>query len=167
LNGRSADATEAKSGHTTRRFTNYYENFTVKGHRFRRSLETDDRDTAEILAAKIRTDALLGKLTGNKPEHTLTQALARYWLEHGQCLRSASDIKRLGRVLQDGLGKSVLLSEITASDLTTYAARRRAGWTNRSAQVYAWRHPRSAATTPPAAASRCNSSNTHPTRSRR
>jgi hypothetical protein len=35
------------------------------------------------------------------------------------------------------------------------------------AQVYAWRHPRSAATTPPAAASRCNSSNTHPTRSRR
>jgi len=114
---------------------NYYENFTVKGHRFRRSLETDHRETAEILAAKIRSDALLGKLTGNKPEHTLTQALGRYWLEHGQHLRSASDLKRLGRVLQDGLGKNVLLSEITASDLTTYAARRRAALSNRSVNI--------------------------------
>jgi integrase len=114
---------------------NYYENFTVKGHRFRRSLETNDRETAEILAAKIRSDALLGKLTGKKPEHTLTQALARYWLEHGQHLRSASDVKRLGRVLQDGLGKNALLSEITVSDLTTYAARRRARLSNRSVNI--------------------------------
>ena len=114
---------------------NYYENFTVKGHRFRRSLETDDRDTAEILAAKIRSDALLGNLTGKKPEHTLTQALARYWLEHGQYLPSANDIKRLGRVLQDGLGKNVLLSEIAASDLTTYAARRRVRLSNRSVNI--------------------------------
>jgi len=114
---------------------NYYEDFTVKGHRFRRSLETDDRDTAEILAAKIRSDALLGNLTGKKPEHALTQALARYWLEHGQHLRSASDIARLSRVLQDGLGKNVLLSEIAASDLTTYAARRRARLANRSVNI--------------------------------
>ena len=114
---------------------NYYENFTVKGHRFRRSLETDVRETAEILGAKIRSDALLGKLTGKKPEHTLTQALARYWLEHGQYLRSAGDIKRLGKVLQDGLGKNVLLSEITTSDLATYAARRRATLSNRSVNI--------------------------------
>ena len=77
----------------------WYENFTVKGHRFRGSLETDDRETAEILAAKIRSDALLGALTGKKPEHTLTQALARYWLEHGQYLRSPGDIERIGHTL--------------------------------------------------------------------
>jgi hypothetical protein len=114
---------------------NFYENFTVKGHRFRRSLETDDREIAEILAAKVRSDALLGKLTGKKPEHTLTQALGRYWLEHGQHLRSASDVIRLGRALQEGLGKSVLLSAITAADLTTYAARRRVGLSNRSVNI--------------------------------
>ena len=88
----------------------WYENFTVQGHRFRRSLETDDRETAEILAAKTRSDALLGKLTGKKQEHTLTQALARYRLEHGQHLPSKDDIRRIGLVLQDpkqGLGKGV------------------------------------------------------------
>ena len=114
---------------------NFYENFTVKGHRFRRSLETDDRETAEILAAKIRSDALLGKLTGQKPQHTVTQALARYWLEHGQHLASANDIARLGKVLQAGLGKNVLLSDITAADLATYAARRRVGLSNRSVNI--------------------------------
>ncbi len=78
MKGRGADATEAKSVSRRRPgASTYYENFTVKGHRFRRSLETDDKETAEILAAKIRSDALLGKLTGKKPELTLTQALAR------------------------------------------------------------------------------------------
>jgi hypothetical protein len=39
------------------------------------------------------------------------------------------------RVLQDGLGKNVLLSGITTSDLTTYAARRRAALSNRSVNI--------------------------------
>src|SRR6516165_2725070 len=119
---------------------NYYENFTVRGHRFRNSLETDDRETAEILAAKIRSDALLGKLTGEKPEHTLTQALGRYWLEHGQHLPSRDDIRRIGKNLQaelkkGGLGRDVVLSGITAADLTSYAARRRASVSNRSVNI--------------------------------
>src|SRR5271166_3514817 len=95
----------------------WYENFTVRGHRFRRSLETDNRETAEILAAKIRSDALLGALTGKKPEHTLTQALARYWLEHGQYLASRDDVARLGKTLQNALGKNVLLSAISDDSL--------------------------------------------------
>ena len=120
--------------------TTYYENFTVRGHRFRNSLETDDRETAEILAAKIRSDALLGKLTGEKPEHTLTQALGRYWLEHGQHLASRGDIRRIGKNLQaelkkGGLGRDVVLSGITAADLTSYAARRRASVSNRSVNI--------------------------------
>lgn len=116
----------------------FYANFTVKGRRFRDSLETDDRETAEILAAKIRSDALLGELTGKKPELTLTQALARYWLEHGQYLASRDDIKRLGKTLQRdqfGLGKNVLLSGISPADLIAYAARRRANLSNRSVNI--------------------------------
>jgi integrase len=116
----------------------WYENFTVRGHRFRAGLETDDRQTAEILAAKIYSDALLGKLTPQKPELTLTQALARYWLQHGQHLRSKDDIRRIGLVLQDpkqGLGKDLLLSALTAADLSSYAARRRAKLSNRSVNI--------------------------------
>ena len=131
----------------------WYENFTVQGHRFRGSLETDDRETAEILAAKIRSDALLGKLTSKKPEMTLTESLVQYWLQHGQFLPSRDDIKRIGETLQGthqdrrhrgvgrkgdvepGLGKNVLLSALTAADLTSYAARRRAKLSNRSVNI--------------------------------
>jgi integrase len=114
----------------------WYENFTVKGHQFRRSLGTDDRETAEILDSKNWTDALLGALTGKRPELTLTQALARYWLEHGQNVKSCGDIARIGLTLQcdtakGGLGQNVLLSAITDADLTTYAARRRGTLSNR------------------------------------
>src|ERR1700730_13181897 len=84
---------------------NWYENFTVNGHRFRGSLETDDREQAEIIAAKKRSDALLGTLTGKKPELTLTQALGRYLLEHAQHLASAGDIRRMGKVLLAELGR--------------------------------------------------------------
>jgi integrase len=118
----------------------WYENYTVRGHQFRRSLGTDDRETAEILAAKNRSDALLGPLTGKQPELALTQALARYWLEHGQHVKSCGDIARIGLTLQrdtakGGLGQKVLLSAITDADLTTYAARRRANLSNRSVNV--------------------------------
>jgi len=132
--------TQRRKGSST-----YYANFRVNGYRFRGSLETNDRETAEILAAKIRSDALLGKLTGKKPEITLTQALARYWLEHGQYLASRNDIERIGKSLQaepkkgepkEGcLGKHVLLSEISTADLTSYAARRRAKLSNRSVNI--------------------------------
>jgi integrase len=114
---------------------NWYENFTVNGHRFRGSLETDDRDQAEIIAAKKRSDALLGKLTGKKPELTLSQALGRYLIEHGQHLASADDIARMGRMLIAELGKHKLLSDITPADLSTYAARRRARLSNRSVNI--------------------------------
>jgi integrase len=116
----------------------YYENFTVKRVRFRGSIETNDQATAEIIAAKTRSDALLGELTGKKPQLMLTQALARYWLEHGQYLASRDDIERLGKTLQSekiGLGKNVLLSAISVDVLTSYAARRRATLSNRSVNI--------------------------------
>jgi integrase len=108
-------------------------NFSVGGHRFRGSLETDDRESAEIIAAKIRSDALLGKLIDKKPEMELTRALARYVQEHGQYLPSAYHIGHRALLLQDdrtGLGKRTLLSEITPADLISYASRRRVGREN-------------------------------------
>lgn len=114
---------------------NRYENFTVRGHRFRRSLGTDDEETAEILAAKIRADALLGAATGKRPEYTLSQALGRYLSEHGQFLATADDIARIGKTLLAGIGKATLLSEIAPDTLATFIARRRARVSNRSVNI--------------------------------
>lgn len=114
----------------------YHMNFTVRGQRFRSSLYTHNQEEAEILAGKIRAEAFLGTLTGKKPELGLKQALARYWREHGRYARSSDDIKRFDRMLLSGLGEKVLLSKITAADLTTYMARRReAGLSNRSVNM--------------------------------
>lgn len=104
---------------------NWYENFTVNGHRFRDSLGTDDEGTAEILAAKIRTDALLSGVTGRKTEVTLTQALGRYWIERGQFALTADEIKRHGRTLMAGLGADVKLSALSFGALSSYVASRR------------------------------------------
>jgi integrase len=114
---------------------NLYCNFTVDGRRFRDSLDTDDKATAEMIAAKIHSDALLGKVTGKKPELALTHALGRYWLEHGQWRASAGDIKHMGNVLEVELGKLTLLSEISADALAGFAARRRAHLANRSVNI--------------------------------
>jgi integrase len=111
----------------TLRGTTYYENFTVNGHRFRASLDTDDRETAEIIAAKTRSDALLGKLVDKKPEITLDAALGRYWLEHAHELPSANDIKFRANNLRNGIGKDLFLSAITPAILTDYTVRRRNG----------------------------------------
>lgn len=115
--------------------SNWYENFTVGGYRFRGSLETDDREQAEIIAAQIRSDALLGRLTGKKPEITLSHALGRYLIEHGQYLASAGDIKRMGLRLITELGKHQILSYISSADLSAYAGRRRAAVSNRSVNI--------------------------------
>lgn len=104
---------------------NRYCNFTVHGHRFRGSLGTDDEETAEILAAKIRSEALLGGIAGRKPEITLSKALGRYWLERGQHAATADEIKRHGRTLMAGLGTDTRLSEIGFGMLSGFIAGRR------------------------------------------
>jgi integrase len=106
----------------------YYENFTVNGHRFRESLHTDDKDNAEIIAAKTRSDALLGHLTGKKLEMAFAEALARDWVERAQHLASSNNIKGWAIAFQDdktGLGRKTLLSEITTAGLVTYRTHRR------------------------------------------
>jgi excisionase family DNA binding protein len=135
LNDRGGDAT--KRSLVTRRpgSPNWYENFTVNGHRFRGSLETDDRDQAEIIAAKKRSDALLGKLTGKKPELTLSQALGDTSSSTASICRRPDDIRRMGKVLIADLGKHKPAAARSPADLATYAARRRATLSNRSVNV--------------------------------
>ena len=113
----------------------YHTNFRINGRRIRQSLRTSDKAQAEIIAAKIYSDALLGKLTGKLPELTLSLALSRYYSEHGQYLRAASDMLRWGEELQVGLGKKTLLSDLRAPELATYAARRRLGLANWSVKI--------------------------------
>lgn len=108
----------------------WYENFSVRGHRFRDRL-SDDENQAKRDAAERYAKALLGDLPAKtRPAHqattTLTAALARYWLEHAQHLPSADSIVRYGRVLEAGLGKEILLSELDEPLLAGYIAQRRA-----------------------------------------
>ena len=101
-----------------------YCNFSVRGVRFRGSLETDDEEIAEQLAAEIRAEALHGA-SGKKAEIPLTKALARYWIEQGQYAATADDIARYGRTLIAGLGAATPLSGIDTNALTAFVASRR------------------------------------------
>lgn len=109
---------------------NRYYDFTVKGRRFRGSCETDDEATAEIVAAKIRSDALLRGLTGRRPTVPLDAALGRYWLEHAQHLASSATIKIQGANLLAIMAKATPLDELVDADVAAFAARRRAKVSN-------------------------------------
>jgi integrase len=116
----------------------FFENFTVNGRRFRGSLGTAERPTAEKLAAKHKAeaerDAILGIETA-KRGMTLFTALGRYFNEHGQYLPTSDDMMRMSRVLIEGLGKDTPIVNLSAKMLTAYAARRRNGRSNRSVNI--------------------------------
>lgn len=99
--------------------------FSVAGHRIRASTGTEARDEAEIIAAQVRRDALLGVRTGQKPRLTLSDAAGRYWIEHGAYVRSpralASRIKRL----LASVGKHVFLDYVDDDLLSRIVAKRR------------------------------------------
>lgn len=99
--------------------------FTVKGLRFRGSTETESRDEAEIIEADLRRQALIGGITGKRPDITLNEACARYWTEHARWLPSATDLARHSKNLLRLLGKNTLLSEIDSDRVANFVARRR------------------------------------------
>lgn len=105
--------------------TYWHYDFAVNGIRFRGSTATEDRATAEIIEAKLRSDVLLNAVVGKKPDITLNEALARHWLEHGSELRSATRVMQIGRLLIKIIGKPTLLSSITTGTISEYIAKRR------------------------------------------
>lgn len=110
----------------------WWYDFTVNGRRIRGSTKTNDRKTAEIIEAKLRSDILLERFTDKKPRHTLDEAFGRYWLDHASRLPSSSNIEYQGENLLAGLGKQTPLDAITDDSVATYTARRRAKVSNSS-----------------------------------
>ena len=106
--------------------TQYYENFTVHGDRFRGSLGTDDESEAAVIAAE-RWRAAVKRLSQpeGQREITLDEAIGAYWLEAGQHAVSAIDIKRRLDTLRSSLGASVPLARIGMPEIVAFVAQRR------------------------------------------
>lgn len=99
--------------------------FTAGGHRFRRSLKTDDRGTANELASGIYRDALRGHDATRRAALTLDHALGRYMTEHAAYLPSAETVAHQGKALVRIIGKSMALGAIDDSVVSNFVARRR------------------------------------------
>ena len=105
--------------------TYWWYTFALNGCRFRGSTKTADRETAKLIEAKIRADAVLGQYTGKRESHTLDEAFGRYWLEHAHRLPSAGDTDYQSRTLLDRLGNACVLERLTDNDIALYVSRRR------------------------------------------
>jgi integrase len=113
---------------------NFYENFTVRGRRFRATLQTGDREEAAVIAADryaaaLRGDYRPGAAPPRAPEtaalaaatplsvpavvevadanKTLHLVFSDYWEQHGQHVPSAPDIWRMTACLLDGTSKKI------------------------------------------------------------
>jgi integrase len=117
---RSAASLVVKRGAT------FYANFRVRGFpRFRCSLQTDDRQEAELRAAKLKLDAErrargLVSEQEEKLEVTLSQALGRYEAEHGTALPSHKNIVRYSVVLLEYFGAKRSLASIGTAELAGF-----------------------------------------------
>lgn len=114
---------------------NWGENFTVAGKRFRASLGTPDKAKAEKIAAQRKAEAERLAALPAASYLTVFGALSRYYEEHGQYLSTADDMARIAKVLVEGLGRNTPLINLTANQLNTYAAQRRADRSNRSVNI--------------------------------
>lgn len=99
--------------------------FTVKGRRFRGSTETDRRQDAEIVEAKLKHDAIMGVVTGQKARFTLNQAFGWYYQQHGAHLPGKDTIYRTGQKLLQVIGKDFPLHQLSNSVVARYIAKRR------------------------------------------
>ncbi len=103
----------------------YWYDFTVQGHRFRGSCETDDRELAEGIAAARRAELLRQAVTGQRPDLTLDAAFGRYWMEVARHQSSGYDTRKAAERLLARLGKGLLLRQLTDDRLADYVAWRR------------------------------------------
>lgn len=103
----------------------WWYDFTVAGRRLRGSTQTDDRATAEIIAAKRRADALLAEVSGRRQRITLDQAFGRYWLEHAQYLASGLTLRYQIGNLRQLLGKDLPLDGLANATIAEAVSRLR------------------------------------------
>lgn len=103
----------------------WWVSFSAGGHRVRRSLRVDDRQTADELAARLYRDALTGETADRRPALSLDHALSRYVAEHARYLPSAETIAHQGKALIHIIGKATELGAIDDAVVSNFVARRR------------------------------------------
>lgn len=99
--------------------------WSIDGRRVRQSLGTDDEDVARIRAADMHRKALIGDITGEKPEIDLDHAMGRYILEVAQFQTSFQTTKHQAKGLLRIIGRPTRLSEIDDKWVSTFVATRR------------------------------------------
>lgn len=99
--------------------------WTQDGHRVRRSLRTDDEDTAKILAADKYRQALISPITGEKETVSLDAAMGRYVMEVARFQSSALTTKYQGKPLLRILKRGTTLLAIDDAAVAGYKAARR------------------------------------------
>lgn len=103
----------------------WYYDFTVRGNRFRRSTETDDKELAEIIEADAHRRELLGTVIEIKPTMTLDAAFGRYWLDHASKLKTWETLQYQIKQLRTGFGKELGLERLNDERVSDYVSRRR------------------------------------------
>ncbi|HVI92334.1 MAG TPA: site-specific integrase [Dongiaceae bacterium] len=99
--------------------------FTLNGVRYRGSTQTENREQAETIAAKLRTDAVTGTHFRQKESITVREAFGKYWLEIGKHATSANDIEYQLANMQRQFGRDRMLDALTDKEIAEYVARRR------------------------------------------
>lgn len=107
----------------------YHFDFVLEGRRYCGSTKLKSKRDAEAYVARVRADALLPPRT--RPPITLDTAAGLY-SDHADKLPSWPTVEPILDAMVLGLGKGLLLSEITQDDLRRYFAKRRAGRKNSS-----------------------------------
>lgn len=103
----------------------WHYDFTVKGVRFRGSTETEDKRTAKNIEATLRSEAIEQGYLGKKPSITLSKAAGRLWLEYACHLKSKAAVDAHCQHLIAGLGKDILIENLTGDMISTYVAKSR------------------------------------------
>lgn len=110
------------------RFWHY--DFQFKGRRYHASTGCPSKRDAERVEAEARRRAAIGDEA--KPTITVDLATGLWWEARGQYLRSEATVIYQLANLAEGLGRNVILSDVTLPDLDRYIARRRATVSNAS-----------------------------------
>lgn len=104
--------------------------FQFDRHRYHGSTGCSSKRDAERFEERKRREVAIGEKV--KPHISIDDACGAWWLAKGQFLRSEATVSYQLANLAQGLGKSMLLADMTLKGLDEYIARRRAKVKNSS-----------------------------------
>lgn len=109
---------------------NWYSEVVVRGHRSVRSTRTTSRREAEAYDREHRKEITARAGKPKRASLTLDEACGRYWIEKGQHLGWAEDVKRHLKWIVAGTAGDLSLPDVSTADvgrLVTFRQGRRAG----------------------------------------